>query len=176
MSDGKRTAAPAGVLFVCMGNICRSPTAEAVFRALVAKARLAGHIAVDSAGTHDYQLGQPPDPRARAAARRHGYDLPARRARLVGAHDFTRFDWILAMDRGNLDVLETLRPSDYCGNVGLFLDFAPEVSMREVPDPYTGSEEDFDYVLGLIERGSAALLDTVRVQVLAPQPPQSRGT
>jgi protein-tyrosine phosphatase len=146
-----------------------------VFRALVAQARLAGRIAVDSAGTHDYQLGQPPDPRALAAARRRGYDFPARRARLVEAHDFTRFDWILAMDRGNLDVLETLRPSDYRGNVGLFLDYAPEIRMREVPDPYAGDEEDFDYVLGLIERGSAGLLDAIRVQVLTQAPPQSPG-
>jgi protein-tyrosine phosphatase len=166
-------ASPAGVLFVCMGNICRSPTAEAVFRALLAQASLTGRIAVDSAGTHDYQLGQPPDPRALAAARRRGYDLPARRARLVGAQDFTRFDWILGMDRGNLDVLETLRPSEYRGTVGLFLDYAPEIGMLEVPDPYSGAEEDFDYVLDIIERGSAGLLDAIRAQVLTPHSPRS---
>jgi protein-tyrosine phosphatase len=165
-----------GVLFVCMGNICRSPTAEAVFRAVLAKARLAGSVTVDSAATHDYQIGQPPDPRAFAAARRRGYDLPPRRARRIEAHDFTRFDWILAMDQDNLDVLETLRPREFRGTVGLFLDYAPETGMIEVPDPYSGADEEFDYVLDLIVRGSAGLLEVIRAQVLAPHPPQSPHT
>jgi protein-tyrosine phosphatase len=156
------------VLFVCTGNICRSPMAAAVFRAFAEQAGLPNGLVIDSAGTHDYQLGEPPDPRALAAARRRGYHFPVRRARLVGAQDFTRFGWILAMDRANLDVLETLRPSDYRGNVGLFLDYAPEIGMRDVPDPYAGGQEDFEYVMDLIERGSARLLGAIRAQVLTP--------
>src|SRR5450755_4559941 len=115
-----------GVLFVCMGNICRSPLAEGVFRAHVVNAGLLDRIEIDSAGTHESQAGQPPDPRAISVARRHGYDLPPHRARMVGATDFARFDWILAMDRHNLEMLQTMRPIAYRGHLGLMLSLGDE--------------------------------------------------
>jgi protein-tyrosine phosphatase len=158
------------VLFVCMGNICRSPTAEGVFRTLVARAGLAQSIAVDSAGTHDYQLGEPPDPRAIAHARRRGYELAPRRARQVDAEDFVRFEWILAMDRHNLSELKTLQPLDYAGQLALFLDFAPQLGIREVPDPYYGTREDFERVIDLAEQGAAALLDVMRARLAGEKP------
>lgn len=158
------------VLFVCMGNICRSPTAECVFRALVARENLDAQIAIDSAGTHDYQLGQPPDPRAIGAARRRGYALGAHVARQVQAEDFQRFDWILAMDRYNLAALKSLRPRSYGGRLALFLDFAPHLGLHDVPDPYHGAAEDFERVLDLTERGAPSLLEAVRIR-LARNPP-----
>ncbi|HTR59604.1 MAG TPA: low molecular weight protein-tyrosine-phosphatase [Casimicrobiaceae bacterium] len=150
------------VLFVCTGNICRSPTVESVFRALVAREGLSREIVADSAGTHDYQLGQPPDPRAVRAARRRGYELPARVARQFHPGDFEHFDWILAMDRDNMDSLEPFRPREYAGYLGLFLDFAPEVGVREIPDPYQGTASDFDRVLDLAEQGAEPLLAAIR--------------
>jgi protein-tyrosine phosphatase len=157
------------VLFVCTGNICRSPTAECVFRALVAREGLEAHIAIDSAATHDYQLGEPPDRRAVAAARRRGYAFGTHVARQVQRGDFNRFDWILAMDRHNLTDLRALQPHGYAGRLGLFLDFAPQLGMREVPDPYHGAPEDFERVLDLTEAGAAALLSAIRAY-LAPRP------
>ncbi len=164
-NDAKLPAA--NVLFVCTGNICRSPTAECVFRTLVARARLEAWIEIDSAATHDYQLGQPPDTRAVAAASRRGYFLGNRVARQVQVDDFRRFNWILAMDRHNLAALRLLRPGAYGGRLGLFLDFAPQLGVREVPDPYHGAPQDFERVLDLTERGAAALLEAVRAQLAA---------
>jgi protein-tyrosine phosphatase len=155
----------ASVLFVCTGNICRSPTAECVFRAFVVQAELTARITIDSAGTHDYQLGQAPDPRAIEAARRRGYALGAHVARQVETADFHRFDWILALDRDNLQELQSLEPSAYRGRLALFLDFAPHLGIREVPDPYCGTAEDFERVLDLVERGATALLDAVRTEL-----------
>jgi protein-tyrosine phosphatase len=155
------------VLFVCTGNICRSPTAEVVFRTFVTRAGLDRSIGVDSAATHDYQVGEPADARAVAHARRRGYAIPARRARQVASADFRRFEWILAMDRFNLAELEALRPRSYRGHLGLFLDFAPGSDGREVPDPYHGTAEDFERVLDLAEEGAAALLEVVSAR-LAP--------
>ncbi len=156
---------PASVLFVCTGNICRSPTAECVFRTLVARSQLEAQIEVDSAATHDYQLGQSPDARAVAAASRRGYSFGSHVARQVQVDDFRRFDWILAMDRHNLATLRLLRPRAYGGWLGLFLDLAPQLGVREVPDPYQGEDKDFERVLDLTERGAAALLEVLRVRL-----------
>lgn len=164
-------SARSSVLFVCTGNICRSPLAEGVFRSFVAQAALLDRVGVDSAGTHDYQLGRPPDSRAVAVAGRRGYHLPARRARAVSVDDFARFDVILAMDRSNLDVLELLRPDDYGGYLGLLLDFAPGLPIREVPDPYNHELERFEYVLDLIERGNEGLFETIHAGLVAQRYP-----
>jgi protein-tyrosine phosphatase len=153
---------PTGVLFVCMGNICRSPTAEGVFRVAAARAGLIERLHIDSAGTHGYHAGEPPDHRAIAAARARGYDIAARRARQVELDDFARFHWILAMDQANLRVLTELRPGDFQGHLGLFLDLAPELGTREMPDPYYGAAAGFQRVLDLSETVSNALV--VRLQ------------
>ena len=150
------------VLFVCMGNICRSPIAEGVFRSMVERERLSDLIAIDSAGTHDYQLGERPDVRALRIARQRGYDLSSQRARLFSADDFQRFEWIVAMDSHNLRFLTSLRPSRHRGHLGLFLDFVPEMGLRDVPDPYYGKLEDFERVLDLVERGAGPLLAAIR--------------
>jgi len=167
------TAANSGisVLFVCTGNICRSPLAEGVLRRFVSSAGLQDRIRIDSAATHDYQLGQPPDPRAVAAARRRGYVLAPRHARTVSPEDFARFDIILAMDRGHLTILRELKPPDYRGYLGLLLDFAPGLPVREVPDPYHDTAEQFEYVLDLIERGDEGLFDTIREGIAANRAP-----
>lgn len=146
------------VLFVCMGNICRSPTAEAVFKDLVAGQGLDGQVESDSAGTHDYHLGLPPDARAQAAALRRGYDLSALRARLVTPADFAAFDYVLAMDEANLAALRELCPPAYRPRVRLFLEFAPETGQREVPDPYYGGAQGFEEVLDLVEAAGRGLL------------------
>ena len=159
----------AKVLFVCTGNICRSPIAEGVFRRLVERERLSSQITIDSAGTHGYQLGEPPDSRAIRAARLRGYDLSTQRARLFDLDDFRRFEWVVAMDSQNLRFLESLRPVDHRGHLGLFLDFAPELGLRDVPDPYYGKAEDFDCVLDLVERGAAPLLATIRAALVTPR-------
>ena len=151
----------ASVLFVCTGNICRSPTAEGVFRAMVKREGLADRILIDSAGTHDHQLGQRPDPRALAAARRRGYELGKLRARLVEPDDFKRFDWILAMDRRHLEYLESMRPPDYRGNLGLFLALVGSDSDGDMPDPYYGDPGDFERVLDLTVPAAAALLQAI---------------
>jgi protein-tyrosine phosphatase len=161
-SDLGRVVPRAAVLFVCMGNICRSPLAEGVFRTHVANAGLLDRVNIDSAGTHESQAGQPPDPRAISVARRHGYDLPPHRARKVGTPDFGRFDWILAMDKDNLEVLQALRPLAYRGHLGLLLSMARESSVIEVPDPYFGGPRDFEHVIHLVERGAEALLNAIR--------------
>ena len=146
------------VLFVCLGNICRSPTAEGVFATLITQRGLADRIDADSCGTAGYHVGNAPDSRATAAAGRRGYDLSKLRARQVRAADFEHFDYILAMDRANLEELEGLRPAEYAGHLGLFLDFAGGVLADEVPDPYYGGDEGFDDVLDLVEQASEGLL------------------
>jgi len=161
----KTVASPEfSVLFVCLGNICRSPTAEGVFRTAVRRAGLETRIRIDSAGLGDWHVGSPPDRRAIQAARRRGYDLTALRGRQVEATDFTRFGWILGMDNGNMRALTALRPPDFAGHLGLLLDFAPELGVREVPDPYFGGPDGFDRVLDLIEASTSGLL--ARVQTM----------
>src|ERR1700674_4757331 len=160
--------AAATVLFVCTGNICRSPIAEAVFRTLVEREQLSSQITIDSAGTHGHQTGERPDLRAIRAARLRGYDLSNQRARLFDPDDFSRFEWIVAMDSQNLRFLKTLRPADHRGHLALFLDFAPELGLRDVPDPYYGKAEDFECVLDLVERGAAPLLAAIQGALVAP--------
>jgi protein-tyrosine phosphatase len=141
-----------------MGNICRSPTAEGVFRKRAEDAGLAHRLRIDSGGTHGYHIGCEPDARALAAALRRGYDLSRLRARRVVRDDFVRFDFILGMDHENLHALRALRPSDYRGHLGLFLDFAPHLGTREVPDPYYGDGQGFERVLDLVEGASDGLI------------------
>ncbi len=152
------------VLFVCMGNICRSPTAEAVFRRYVEQAELAPHFHIDSAGTHDYHIGAGPDPRTQQAARQRGYDMSKLRGRQVEAADFARFDYVLAMDMANLSILERLRPRDAQSHLGLFLEFAARHVEREVPDPYYGGADGFERVLDMVEDAAAGLLQHIRRQ------------
>lgn len=156
--------APIGVLFVCLGNICRSPTAAGVFAARVAAAGLGPRFRIDSAGTGDWHLGKPPDPRTRRAARARGYDLETLRARRVEPADFHRFDYILAMDGANLRDLERLRPANFPGRLDLFLRAAGSPAESEVPDPYGGDAGHFEQVLDLIERGAEHLLATLRAR------------
>ncbi len=147
-----------GVLFVCLGNICRSPTAEAVFRQRVQERGLAERIRVDSCGTARWHVGKSPDPRSIAAARERGYDLSPLRARQLRWEDYFEFDYLLAMDESNLEILRREAPLDYAGHIGLLLDFAPEAAEREVPDPYYGDGGGFVRVLELVEAASEGLL------------------
>lgn len=149
------------VLFVCLGNICRSPTAEGVFRDRLARAGLTERIEVDSCGTGDWHIGESPDPRAMAAARSRDIDLSALRGRQVCDADFGKFDYILAMDHGNLKNLKRLCPADCRAHVGLFLDYAGRHG-EAIPDPYTGDERGFENVLDLIEAASDGLIAELR--------------
>lgn len=146
------------VLFVCLGNICRSPTAEGVFRDLVKKRGLESQITIDSAGTGDWHIGRPADVRAAKAALGRGYDLSSLRARQAIADDFRQFDYILAMDESNLSNLRALAPADYEGYLGLFLEFSEQSDHTEVPDPYYGGGQGFELVLDLVEDASEGLL------------------
>ena len=150
------------MLFVCLGNICRSPTVEGVFRHLAALEAAPLGIAADSAGTSRYHIGARPDPRSVHAARRRGVDLSSLRARQVVAADFSRFDLILAMDHANLRELQALRPKGATAQIRLFLEYAPHTGVLEVPDPYQGAEQDFETVLDLAFTGSSGLLQTLR--------------
>jgi protein-tyrosine phosphatase len=146
------------VLFVCLGNICRSPTAEGVLRVIAARDHPDLRLEIDSAGIADYHVGEPPDRRTVAAARRRGYDLSSLRARQVQPDDFRNFDFVLAMDRANLSELEARRIAGATAEVGLFMSFAPGSDYEEVPDPYYGGVEDFERVLDLCEAAARGLL------------------
>ena len=147
------------ILFVCMGNICRSPTAEGVFRKLVQERAPHLQVVIDSAGTHDYHVGEPPDRRAIAAAARRGVDLTGLRARMVQESDFEAFDLVVAMDRLNREVLLDRSPEELRQRVRLMLEFAPAADDEDVPDPYYGGPVGFERVLDLVEEASNGLLD-----------------
>ena len=150
------------VLFVCLGNICRSPTAHGVFARLVEQEGLADRIQVDSAGTHAYHIDEPPDPRAQAAAAKRGVDLSVLRARKALEMDFQEFDYVLAMDRSNFEHLMKLCPPGAEDKLRLFLTYAPELGEEDVPDPYYGGTAGFERVLDLIESAAQGLLADIR--------------
>jgi len=145
-----------------MGNICRSPTAQGVFRKLAQEEGLEDLIEIDSAGTHAYHIGSPPDRRAQATAVGRNIDLSDLRGRQVEIEDFQRFDYILAMDSENLDILTELCPAGAEEKLSLFMDFAPDYGMTEVPDPYYGGDRGFDQVFDMIEEASKGLIEELR--------------
>jgi protein-tyrosine phosphatase len=150
------------VLFVCMGNICRSPTAHGVFEQQIISAGLADRILVDSAATAAFHVGNPPDPRTVRAAAKRGYDLSHQRARQVHPDDFYKFDFILPMDRMNLGNLRALQPKDFKGHLSLFMDFSKQRQYSQVPDPYSDGPEGFELVLDLVEDAARGLLEHIR--------------
>jgi len=152
------------VLFVCLGNICRSPTAHGVFLEKVAQASLSDLVEVDSAGTAAYHIGKAPDQRATAAAARRGFDLTPLRARQAITADFAEFDYVLAMDSQNLIDLKSICPHDYEGHLGLFLEFAGRIG-EEVPDPYYGGDQGFEDVLDMVEAASEGLLRDIEARL-----------
>jgi protein-tyrosine phosphatase len=161
-----RARVPFKILTVCTGNICRSPSAEVVLRERLADAGLAGKVAVDSAGTADYHIGEPPSEPARRLGARRGYALQALRARQVCSADFTDFDLILAMDRGHLHRLQALLPRDAKCRVHLFLEVLPEAG-SDVPDPYYGSDRDYEAMLDMIEAAAQAWIGRLQEELPA---------
>ena len=151
-----------GVLFVCTGNICRSPTAEAIFRKLAADAGMAVAVTADSAGTHGYHVGEPPDPRAQEAAAKRGYDLSALRARRFEQADFQRFDLILAMDRDHYSILSNMARHSAGHKLKLMMSYARRFADEEVPDPYYGGSQEFERVLDMLEDAARGLLESLR--------------
>lgn len=149
------------ILFVCTGNICRSSTAEGVLRHYIRDAGLGDVIETASAGTHGYHIGEPPDPRTIAAAKRRGFDLSTQRARKLRVEDFQTYDLILAMDRGHFAHLESLRPNDARAEVQMYLEYHPARTQMDVPDPYYGGAEGFEQVLDMVEHASKALLQKI---------------
>ena len=154
------------VLFVCLGNICRSPAAEGVFRTLLEREGLDGKITCDSAGTGAWHVGDPPDSRMTEAAAERGVDLSPLRGRKATAADFDRFDYVVAMDQNNYATLSRLCPPDYKGRLARLLEFAPQTGRREVPDPYYGGVDGFELVLDLIEEATQGLLADIRANHL----------
>ena len=150
------------ILFVCMGNICRSPTAEGVFLKTLADCAPDLDVEVDSAGTHSYHVGHAPDRRAQDAAQARGVDLSSLRARLVIEEDFSRFDLVLAMDQDNISELHEICPAEYRSRVRLLMDFAPTGTLPCVPDPYYGSGNGFEKVLDLVEIAALGLIEELR--------------
>ena len=157
---------PVKVLFVCMGNICRSPTAHGVFRHLVQEAGLSHLVEIDSAGTHAYHIGEAPDKRSAATAKRRGVDLSDLRARQVDLGDLYQFDYVLSMDRDNHSRLMAMAVPEVKEKIRLFLDFAPSLKTREVPDPYYGGNDGFEHVYDLVQAASEGLLADIRLRYL----------
>ena len=154
---------PVKVLFVCMGNICRSPTAHGVFQSLVDEQGLGGSIQVDSAGTHSYHIGSPPDLRSQAMAQSRGIDLTGLRARRFVTTDFTEFDYLLGMDHSNLADMLALKPDETRARIKLMLDYSDRFEQQEIPDPYFG-EDGFDLVFDMIDDAARGLLRDIRSQ------------
>jgi protein-tyrosine phosphatase len=150
------------VLFVCMGNICRSPTAEGVFRKRLRESHLEDKVDVASAGTHGYHIGEAPDQRTQRAASRRGYDLSSIRARKIAPQDLDYFDLILAMDRNSLEALHLVCPPERTERLGLFMDYSKNFEDDEVPDPYYGLGQGFDLVLDMVEDATKGLIDLVK--------------
>lgn len=148
------------VLFICMGNICRSPTAEGVFSALIQRKGVANRFFVDSAGTHAFHDGDAPDLRAQKAAKERGVDLSKIRGRKFVMGDFEDFDFLLAMDEDNYRNLMDFCPEEYQDKIKYFLDYAPDLETREVPDPYYGGKFGFERVLNMVEEASFGFLDS----------------
>ncbi len=153
------------VLAVCLGNICRSPMAEGVLRQVFAERSRLAQLNVDSAGTGSWHVGNPPDGRAQAAAAARGIDISAQRARQVSTADFSRFDIIIAMDVNNLKALKSLAPKGHEKRVVLFLDFAPQLGKRDIPDPWHGDEDGFDHALDLITAAAHGLADHMEAEL-----------
>ncbi len=149
------------VLFVCMGNICRSPTAHGVFQAIVDEEGLGDAILVDSAGTHSYHVGSPPDLRSQATARERGLDLSGLRARRFVSSDFIEFDYLLGMDQGNIADMHAIRPDDARARLQFMLEYSDRYQQKEVPDPYY-SDEGFDLVFDMVDDASRGLLRHIR--------------
>jgi protein-tyrosine phosphatase len=155
---------PIKVLFVCMGNICRSPTAHGVFQSLVDEQGLGKSIQVDSAGTHSYHSGSPPDRRSQATAQSHGINLKGQRARRFVSSDFTEFDYLLGMDLANLDNMLSLKPDDETrARAKLMLEYSDRFEQQEIPDPYFG-DDGFDLVFDMIDDAARGLLKDIRSQ------------
>ncbi|MRX26818.1 low molecular weight protein-tyrosine-phosphatase [Kangiella sp. HZ709] len=154
------------VLFVCLGNICRSPTAEGVFKSLVTDAGLSNQVFVDSAGTSAHHVNEAPDPRSQQEAKRHGYDLSRIRSRKVTPNDYEKFDLIIAMDESNLNNLKSFKSNAYDSKLKLFLkDFAPLLNIHDVPDPYYGGAKGFTKVVELVEHASEGLLELIKAEI-----------
>ncbi|GJL80551.1 MAG: phosphotyrosine protein phosphatase [marine bacterium B5-7] len=153
------------VLFVCTGNICRSPTAEGVVRDLVQQASLHQQVEVDSAGTADWHVGNAPDPRSREAARRRGIILDHLVARQIQADDFERFDYVLAMDAANIQALTEMAEDSCQSKIRLFMDFDTTFGVSEIPDPYYGGDGGFDRVLDMIEAAGAGLINDLQIRI-----------
>jgi len=158
---------PVKVLFVCMGNICRSPTAHGVFRDMIEKVDLSDRVEIDSAGTHAYHVGNPPDPRSQKTALSRGFDLSDLRARQVVVEDFSLFDYVIAMDKDNYQGLMAICPDDLTNKISYFLDFASHLGKKEVPDPYYGGSSGFDDVFDLVDEASKGLLEDIRQRYIA---------
>lgn len=154
------------VLFVCMGNICRSPLAHGLFEDRVEKAGLSEKISIDSAGTHAYHVGNSPDPRSQQTAQSHGIDLSSQRARQVTASDFERFDYVLAMDNDNYALLSAQCPDGHQHKLKLFLEFASQLDETEVPDPYYGGDSGFEQVYQLIDVAADGLMADIESRYL----------
>ena len=154
------------VLFVCMGNICRSPTAHGVFRKLVEIEKLSHRIEIDSAGTHAYHVGKPPDSRSQETAESRGIDLSDLRARQARSEDFTLFDYVIAMDKDNYRSLKAICPTGEETNLHMFMDFAPHMRTAEVPDPYYGGPAGFERVFDLVDAAARGLLDDIKLRHL----------